>query len=123
MNKVLLSAVAVAALIGASPARAQDPVKVDPKHYTVIFENNEVRVLRIHYGLGEKSVMHSHPDAVGVFLVDQKAKMTHPDGTSEETTAKKDEAVFMKAGQHLPENIGSGPIELILVELKNEGAK
>src|SRR6266850_1977485 len=98
-----------------SPARAQDPVKVDPKHYKVEFENDQVRVLRIHYGVGEKSVMHSHPDSVAVFLVDQTAKMTYPDGKSEEETGK--------AGAHLPENVGKGPIDLVLVELKGKPAE
>ena len=121
MNKLSLSTITVAALMGASVARAQDPVKVDPKHYSVVFENKEVRILRIHYGRGEKSVMHSHPDSVAVFLADQKAKMTHPDGKSEEMSVKKDEVVFMKGGKHLPENIGHGPIDLFLVELKKTG--
>jgi len=123
MNKLSLSTVAAAALMGASAAWAQDPVKVDPKHYAVVSENDEVRILRVHYGRGEKSVMHSHPDSVAVFLADQKAKMTHPDGKSEEMSVKKDEAVFTPAGVHLPENIGSGPIDLILVELKKSGAR
>jgi quercetin dioxygenase-like cupin family protein len=123
MKRVLFSAVAVAALMGASVTRAQDPVKVDPKHYTVVFENDSVRVLRIYYAVGEKSVMHSHPDSVAVFLADQKAKMTHPDGKSEETSGKKGEAIFTPAGAHLPENIGTGPIDLILVELKKPAAK
>jgi len=104
--------------MGASVTRAQDPVKVDPKHYTVVFENDAVRVLHIHYAVGEKSVMHSHPDSVAVFLENQKAKMTHRDGKSEEMSGKKGEAVFTPAGAHLPENIGSGPIDVILVELK-----
>ena len=120
MKRILFSAVAVAALMGASVTRAQDPVKVDPKHYTVVFENDAVRVLHIHYAVGEKSVMHSHPDSVAVFMEDQKAKMTHPDGKSEEMAGKKGEAVFTPAGAHLPENIGSGPIDVILVELKNQ---
>jgi quercetin dioxygenase-like cupin family protein len=121
--KVLFSTIAMAALLGASATRAQDPVKVDPKHYTVVFENDEVRVLRIHYAPGEKSVMHSHPDSVAVFFEDQKAKMTYPDGKSEEMSPKKGDAVFTPAGAHLPENIGSGPIDLILVELKKPAAK
>ena len=123
MKRVFFSAVAVAALIGASGTRAQDPVKVDPKHYTVVFENDAVRVLHIHYGVGEKSVMHSHPDSVAVFLEDQKAKMTHPDGKSEEMSGKKGEAIFTAAGAHLPENIGIGPLDVILVELKKPAAK
>jgi quercetin dioxygenase-like cupin family protein len=96
---------------------------VDPKHYSVAFENDAVRVLRIHYPPGEKSVMHSHPDAVIVFLEDQKAKMTHPDGKSEDVSGKKGDAVFSPAGAHLPENIGSGPIDVILVELKKPPTK
>ena len=118
MKQVSLSAVLVAVLFGALAARAQDPVKVDPKHYKVAFENDAVRVLRIHYGPGEKSVMHAHPDSVIVFMDDQKAKMTHPDGTSEEMSGKKGDAMFAPAGAHLPENIGSGPIDVVLVELK-----
>jgi|SRR5215203_3537375 len=123
MNKVSLFAVLAAAVMGASAARAQDPVKVDSKHYTLVFENDAVRVVRIHYAPGEKSVMHSHPAAVAVFLDDQKAKMTYPDGKSEEMSPKKGDAVFTPAGAHLPENIGSGPLEVVLVELKKPVAK
>ena len=65
--------------------------------------------------------MHSHPDSVAVFLEDQKAKMTHPDGKSEEMSGKKGEAIFTPAGAHLPENIGTGPLDVILVELKKTG--
>src|SRR5436190_24226742 len=123
MKKVWFSTMAVAVVMAAAVTRAQDPVKVDPKHYSTVFENNDVRVLRIHYAPGEKSVMHSHPDSVIVFLEDQKAKMTHPDGKSEEVSGKKGDAVFSPAGAHLPENIGSDPIDVILVELKKPATK
>ena len=56
--------------LAVSAALAQDPVKVDPNHYKVEFENAQVRVLRIHYGAHEKSVMHYHPASVAVFLTD-----------------------------------------------------
>src|SRR2546426_12808657 len=105
-----------------SMARAQDPVQVDPKHYKVEFENDEVRVLRVQYGPGEKSVMHSHPDAVQVFLTDVRATFTYPDGKSEELTAKAGEAKWHPAFAHLPENVNDKPLELILVELKGKKA-
>src|SRR4030095_17078580 len=92
-------------------ARAQDPVKLAPKHYKVEFENDQVRVLRIHYGVGEKSVMHDHPDSVAVFLVDQTAKFTRPDGKSEEGAGKAGQTMWEKAGAALPENGGRGPLE------------
>src|SRR2546421_9702322 len=46
---------------------AQDAAKVDPKHYTVVSENDQVRILKVHYGPHEKSVMHSHPASVACF--------------------------------------------------------
>src|ERR1700751_2359041 len=65
-----------------------DPVKVDPKHYKIEFENDQVRVLRIRYGAGEKSVMHSHPESIAVFLTDAHGKFTYPDGKTEDINAK-----------------------------------
>ena len=107
-------------VVSAVPAFAQDPVKVDPKHYKVEFENEHVRVLRISYGAGEKSVMHSHPNSVAVFLTDGQVKFTTPDGKSREVPAKAGSTEWTPAGKHLPENIGDKPFELILVELKGK---
>lgn len=102
----------------ASLASAQDPVKVDPRHYKVEFENNQVRVLRITYGPGEKSVMHEHPDGTAVFLTEHHVKFTYPDGKTEEANAKAGHTQWAKGGKHLPENVSAKPLELVLVELK-----
>lgn len=102
-----------------SKSHAQDPTKADPKHYKVEFENNKVRVLRITYGPGEKSVMHEHPDAFAVFLTDVKGKFTLPDGKTIDFAQKPGSTMWTPAGKHLPENTGNKPFELILVELKS----
>ncbi len=70
------------------------------------------------YGPGEKSVMHDHPDGMAVFLTDHQLKFTYPDGKSEEVRAKAGQTRWTKGGKHLPENITTKPLELILVELK-----
>jgi quercetin dioxygenase-like cupin family protein len=97
---------------------AQDPVKVDSKHYKVEFENADVRVLRISYGPHEKSEMHDHPASVAVFLSEGRVRFTQPDGKTEEQTFKAGQTQSTPAGKHLPENLGDKPFELILVELK-----
>ena len=59
----------LAALVycGYSPLlHAQDATKVDAKHYSVVSENAQVRILKVHYGAHEKSIMHSHPATVAV---------------------------------------------------------
>jgi len=104
----------------ASAALAQDPVKVDPQHYKVIFENDQVRVLRIHYGPHEKSVMHSHPDSVVVYESEVHMKMTTPDGKSVESSGKAHDSLWTPAGAHLPENLTDKPVDAVLVELKTK---
>ena len=112
--------VAILVLFGATAAMAQDPVKVDSKHYKVEFENDQVRVLRVTYGPGEKSVMHDHPDSTVVLLTDEHVKFTYPDGKTEENHGKAGGIGWIKAGKHLPENEGTKKFELILVELKTK---
>ena len=114
--------VAVTLVLAGNVAQAQDAVKVDPKHYKVQFENDQVRVLRIQYGPGEKSVMHGHPDSVQVFLTDCHVKFTFPNGKTEERNAKAGETMWESAVKHLPENLDDKPFELILVELKGKTA-
>jgi len=116
----LLLSCAVACLFAAISANAQDAVKVDPKHYKVETENANVRVLRIHYGPHEKSVMHSHPDSVVVYLSDGTIRMTTPDGKSQDLQGKKGQTEYTPAGVHNPENMGDTDFEAILVELKHK---
>lgn len=106
------------ALVMASPALAQDPVKVDAKHYKVVAENERVRVLKATYGAGEKSVMHEHPDAFAVYLTDTKVRFHLPDGTSApDATGKAGDVLVTPAGKHSPENLGAA-IEVFVVEVK-----
>jgi hypothetical protein len=97
---------------------AEDAVTADPKHYTVESEDDVVRVLRIRYGPGEKSVIHGHPRALGVNLTDVHARFTLPDGNTEEIRQEAGEVQWYPAGDHLPENLSDQPVEMILVELK-----
>ena len=109
--------------LAALPAVAQDPTKVDSQHYKVETENDQVRVLRIHYGPHEKSVMHGHPGSVAVFLTDGNVKFTYPDGKTEDMQVKAGESRWTKAGKHLPENLSDKPFDVILVEVKPKAAK
>jgi quercetin dioxygenase-like cupin family protein len=101
---------------------AQDAAKVDPKHYTVVSENAQVRILKVHYGPHEKSVMHSHPATVAVFLTDANGQFSYPDGKKETFTGKAGGALYSAAQTHLPENTGDKGMDLIVIELKGKAA-
>jgi len=122
MHRILFLALFVLAL-AVPTALAQDAAKVDSKHYKVEFENSRVRIVRAKYGPHEKSVMHSHPDLVAIFLTDGRVKFTYPGGKTEERDTKAGTALFTPAVRHLPENITDGDMEVILVELKTAKRK
>ncbi len=113
---LVVSCTCAAAL--APAARAQDAVAADPKHYSVEFENDQVRVLRVVYGPGEKSALHEHPESVAVYLTDGHIRITLPDGRTGEPQVKAGQAMWHRAGRHAIENLGSTPFELVLTELK-----
>lgn len=96
----------------------KDAVEADPGRYTVEFENDKVRIIRIKYGPGEKSVMHSHGPNVAVMLSESLTRMTFADGTSVEETSEIGQAQWSDAAQHLPENVSDSPLEVVLIEIK-----
>lgn len=121
MKTIPLAIIASAvAAFAANAAFAQDAVKVDPKHYKVISENAQVRVLHIHYGPHETSVKHSHPASVVVYLTDGHTKMLLGNGKTVVNNGKAGDAVYAPAGIHTPTNVGDKPFDAVLVELKGK---
>jgi quercetin dioxygenase-like cupin family protein len=96
-----------------------DALSADPGHYSVLFENDAVRYLRIKYPAGAKSVMHTHPATCAVFLTDGKSKMTLPSGEVQPFDNQVGQVTCGDAAAHLPENSGDKEWELVLLEFKN----
>jgi quercetin dioxygenase-like cupin family protein len=95
-----------------------DPIQVDPQHYSIHLENEHVRVLRVQYQPGHQSVMHYHPNSIAVVLTDGRVRFMFPDGRVRERDVKAGDIHWHPAGEHCPENIGSTPLEVVLIELK-----
>ncbi len=121
MRRALFLAI-VLLFMTVSPARSQDPVQVDPKHYKVEVDNDQVRVLRTHLGPKESSPMHEHPPGVVTFLTDAHVKFTLADGKTEERTATAGSVRYRPAVKHAVENLSERDIEVIEVELKAASA-
>ncbi len=96
----------------------KDAVKADPGHYKVEVQNRKVRVVRVKYAPREKSVMHSHPANLAVFLRDGHFRFTYPNGKSEEIIATAGSVQLFPPQTHLPENLSDQPFEALLIELK-----
>jgi hypothetical protein len=91
---------------GPAPVSPLDPVTVDSTHYQVAFENEHVRVLRVHYEPHEKGATHAHIlNRVVLYLNDQP-------------NAKADDVRMSGAMTHAEENASDRPADRIAVELK-----
>jgi len=91
---------------GPAPVTKLDPVAVDPQHYKVDFENEFVRVLRVHFGPGEKGATHEHIRNRVVFYV------------NDQPNAKADDVRMSGAATHAEANDSAMPADRIAVELK-----
>jgi hypothetical protein len=91
---------------GASTATKLDPTVVDAKHYKIEFENDQVRVLRVHYDAHDQGAEHQHLlNRVVLYLNDQ-------------TGAKADDVRINGPGTHTERNNGDQPADRIAVEIK-----
>src|SRR6185312_15841088 len=89
-----------------TPVTSLDPASVDPRHYTVLLENDQVRVLRIHFEPHETSARHEHILNRVVFLL------------NDQTGGKADDVRMAGAATHTEENASGQPADRIAVELK-----
>jgi oxalate decarboxylase/phosphoglucose isomerase-like protein (cupin superfamily) len=96
----------------------RDPVEVAPDVYTVLFENDRVRVLQITMNVGARSAMHWHPDSVNYVLAGGEAAMTLPDASTMEMKVEPGGVVWQPAGDHAVVNTGASEVKVIAVELK-----
>lgn len=120
MKKTLALFVASALLGAVNPALGQDPVKLSPKFYNVLLENEHVRVLEFRMKAGEKEPMHSHPAVVAyAFTENYKVRWTTPDGKSGEREPKAGTAVWGDPVTHTWENLGPADAHVLIIEMKD----
>ncbi len=99
---------------------ALDPVKIDPKHYKVEFENDQVRVVRVKIGGNEVAPMHEHGlNRVVVYLSDMNFRVTSADGKVDMVNHKAGEVSWGVPNKHKEENLSAKPVEIVVVEVKS----
>jgi beta-alanine degradation protein BauB len=114
LTRFLLSLLAAPLLL------AQDAVKVAPKNFKVLQENEQVRVVQDTLAPGEIEATHTHPAGWYYVTMPGTMKVTYADGKTTTWTAKPGEQAWMDAEPaHTSENIGKTTIQYVLVEVKS----
>jgi beta-alanine degradation protein BauB len=113
----------------AQTAKAQDPVKVDPDHYKVLFESRTVRILEYHDSPGHKVPKHSHPNYFVYVISDATRLFTDwspisaCNGPGNTVALRADESLIKPPITHCEENTGRTDTHLIVVEFKSASTK
>lgn len=94
-----------------------DPAVTNPDHYTVIFENDKVRVLEYTDQPGDVTTPHEHPDSVMYTLSSFRRRLDSGD-VQREVELGAGTVGWLPAQQHHGENIGETPTHVIFLELK-----
>ena len=119
MRSKLFWARALVCLI-ASSGLAQDPTKVEAKHYKLDFENERVQVVSVHYGPHEKSSLHEHPGGVVVCLSEGHLRFTDEAGKVREVYAKPGEVRWYAPFKHRVENLSDTSYDAVYIGVKGK---
>jgi hypothetical protein len=103
-----------------SSPRGADPAKIDPKHYKVEFENDQVRILRWTVAPREKTPILEHTANLWIPLTDLDVKGIAPDGKTEELRWDAGKTIWRAPTVRAFENLSDKPFESIVVEFKGK---
>jgi len=104
---------------GLAPNTPLDPLKIDPKHYKIEFENDQVRVFRVKVGPHATAPMHEHTlKRIITYLTDANTRVTGADGKVGNQLHKAGDIVWGEHAKHKEENLSDKPFEVLVTELK-----
>jgi hypothetical protein len=104
------------------PTVTLDPTVTNPEHYSVVFENDRVRVLEYTDHPGDKTTPHEHPDSVIIALSTFQRRMYSTDDEPHDVTLTAGKVGWLSAQRHSGHNIGETESRALFVELKEGGS-
>ncbi len=99
--------------------KAPSAPEASPDIYTLLLENEKVRVIEMKSKPGDKDNMHSHPDFFAVAFAPYKLRISFPDGESRVSEGEGGETLWQEAVTHTVENVGETEAHFMIVEVKD----
>ena len=100
-------------------ANVPDVMMAAASAYTVLLENDAVRVMEVRLKPGQKAPMHNHPhNHVAYIKNDMRLKLTFPDGKEVVSDLKAGQTLWLDAGPHQAENVGTTDGHNLVIEVK-----
>ncbi len=133
----LLRAVSAITVVAAAPSAGQqsapalpavaqevDALTASPENFRLLLENDRVRVLEYTLLPGKRDRRHTHPRRVAHILSGGTLRVHFSDGRHLDFEEKTGTSEWSDPSPlHDPENIGTTPIRILLVDVKNGPAQ
>ena len=101
-----------------------DPVIVSPDRFTVLLENEHVRIVEYVLLPGQRDQWHTHPAKVSYVVTGGTLRITLEDGTSFSADERAGTVSWAEPlGRHFVENVGESPVRILLIEIKAAAAR
>ncbi|KQO96776.1 hypothetical protein [Leifsonia sp. Leaf264] len=100
---------------------SEDPLVTNPDRYSLLFENEFVRVLDYLDAPGDETSPHEHPNSVMITLTAFHRLLQSGDA-EREVALPAGIATWLPAQRHAGRNVGETPTHTIFVELKGVAA-
>jgi beta-alanine degradation protein BauB len=102
-----------------APSLAGDALSVSPANFTLLLENEFVRILEYVVRPGERDQWHTHPAKVSYVAEGGTLRIITEDGKSFLADAKAGTATWdAPVGRHFVQNVGKTPVRIVLTEVK-----
>lgn len=121
---LVLLGVAIGISVSAIYATITEPNTTELEHlpepyYTVLWENEDVRIMEHRIEIGESEPRHSHPKMLAYIMENSNVRVTEADGTVHDVELIKGEFQELSPWTHSIENVGETPLHTLLIELKS----
>ena len=100
-------------------SNTMEPEHLPEPYYTVLWENEDIRIVEHRIEIGESEPKHSHPKMFAYIMENSNVRVTEADGTVHEVALTKGEFQELSPWTHSIDNIGETPLHTLLVELKS----
>ncbi len=98
---------------------SKDAAEAAPNVYTVLFENERVRLLQARVRPGDSSPLHSHPDGLIYVVEGGKVAFSTPSGGRVDAELKAGQFRWREAEEHAVSGLGPNDVVVLFFEPKN----
>ena len=96
----------------------RDPVLVDPEHFRVDFQNEQVRVVHLSIKGTQQTRMHEEPAVLAVCIKECHVRLSEPDGKTKDLNMQAGDTHWIWEDTRSEKNLGKEPLEMLLIEMK-----